>query len=70
MLSAAEGTPLLGPILFGKRLLFLVIFVLITSLLGYQALQMRTEVSSLRMIPTYHAYIKNCIAPMSNRGNL
>jgi uncharacterized protein len=47
--------------LFDNRPLVLAIFMIITVFLGYKALQLRPEASFLRMIPTYHPYIKNYI---------
>ena len=54
--------PFLERLIFGRRPLFLLIFALLTVFLGYHAMQLKPEASFLRMIPTYHPYIKNYIA--------
>ncbi len=56
------GAPFIESILFSRRPLLLTIFFILTLLLGYQTLQLKPEASFLRMIPTYHPYIKNYIA--------
>jgi predicted RND superfamily exporter protein len=48
-------------LIFGKRPAFLLLFALLTVFFGYHAAQLRPEASFLRMIPTYHPYIKNYI---------
>ena len=48
--------------LFEKRLLILVIFSALAVFLGFHMFKLRPEASFLRMIPTYHPYIKNYIA--------
>jgi len=58
-LCTADRGCLLERLLFGYRKTFLVIFALITVVLGYFMLQLRPEASFLRMIPTYHPFIKN-----------
>ncbi len=45
--------------LFHHRALFLLLFAVLTLVLGYQMIQLRPEASFLRMIPTYHPYIQN-----------
>ncbi|MCG2750365.1 MAG: MMPL family transporter [Desulfobacteraceae bacterium] len=54
-------------LLFGRRALFLTLFIAITLVLGYFMLQLRPEASFLRMIPSYHPFIKNYI---DNQVNL
>ena len=61
MACIAEAPPFMERLIFGQRPLFLLIFVLITLVLGYHALKLRPEASFLRMIPTYHPYIQNYI---------
>ncbi len=60
--SYLNDAPFMERFLFAKRRVFLAVFVIITLFLGYHMLQMRPEASFLRMIPTYHPYIKNYIA--------
>ncbi|MGV8050779.1 MAG: RND family transporter [Anaerolineaceae bacterium] len=48
--------------LFGNRPIFLLLFTIITIFFAYNALQLKPEASFLRMLPTYHPYIKNYIA--------
>jgi len=56
------GGSMMERLLFNRRPLVLVIFALLTLFFGYQALELRPEASFLRMIPTYHPYIKNYLA--------
>jgi predicted RND superfamily exporter protein len=56
-----KDAPFLERLIFGRRPMFLLIFALLTVFLGYHAMQLRPEASFLRMIPTYHPYIKNFI---------
>ncbi|MBU0995209.1 MAG: MMPL family transporter [Proteobacteria bacterium] len=62
-----NGAPFMERLLFSRRAVFLTIFIIVTLFLGYQMFQMKPEASYLRMIPTYHPYIKNFLA---NRVNL
>ena len=54
--------PFMERLLFSRRPVFLAIFIMITLFLGYQMFQMKPQASYLRMIPTYHPYIKNFLA--------
>jgi uncharacterized protein len=60
--SYLDDAPLMERILFAKRPVFMAAFLIITLFLGYHMMQMRPEASFLRMIPTYHPYIKNYLA--------
>ncbi len=62
-----NGAPFMERLLFSRRGVFLTIFIMFTLFFGYQMLQMKPEASYLRMIPTYHSYIKNFLA---NRDSL
>ena len=57
-----DGAPFMERLLFSRRPVFLTLFILMTLFLGYQMSQMKPEASFLRMIPTYHPYIKNYLA--------
>ncbi len=57
-----NGAPFMERLLFSKRAVFLTIFTMLTLFFGYQMLKMKPEASYLRMIPTYHSYIKNFLA--------
>jgi uncharacterized protein len=57
-----DGAPFIERVMFANRELIIAVSILVTIFLGYQMLQMRPEGSFLRMIPTYHPYIKNYIA--------
>ena len=57
-----DNAPFMERLLFSRRPVFLAIFILLTIFLGYQVSQMKPEASFLRMIPTYHPYIKNYLA--------
>ena len=50
---------LIERMLFGSRPLWLVIFALITLVLGYNASQVRPEASFVKMIPANHEFIQN-----------
>ena len=56
-----DDAPFMERMLFANRPLFLGVFIAITLFLGYHMLKMKPEASFLRMIPTYHPYIKNYI---------
>lgn len=53
------GEAFIARILFGKRGIIVSLFVLITLLLGTQALQIKPDASFEKMIPTFHPYIEN-----------
>ncbi|MBI5443149.1 MAG: RND family transporter [Deltaproteobacteria bacterium] len=57
--SERGAVAFLSRILFGYRGLVLASFAVLTVFFGWQAAQVRPETSFLRMIPTYHPYIKN-----------
>ncbi len=59
--SYESDAPFMERMLFANRPLFLGVFVIITIFFGYHMFQMKPEASFLRMIPTYHPYIKNYI---------
>jgi uncharacterized protein len=54
-----DTPPLMERFVFGNRLPILIGFLIVTIFLGYQAFQLRPDASFLKMIPTYHPYIKN-----------
>ena len=71
--SYLDDAPFMERFLFAKRPLLMAVFIIITLILGYFMMQMRPEASFLRMIPTYHPYIKNYIAhqdDLKGLGNL
>lgn len=45
--------------LFHRRLLLLILFGLVTIVLGWQATQIRPDASFVKMIPTSHPYVEN-----------
>ncbi len=59
--SYLDDAPFMERMLFAKRPAVLAVFFIITIFFGYQMVQMKPEASFLRMIPTYHPYIKNYI---------
>ena len=80
--SSGLISALLGPIklseqiiervLFHKRLPVLLIFVLMTLWLGFQAVQIRPDASFVKMIPTSHPYVENYLKyrdDLSGLGN-
>jgi len=62
--------PFIEKLLFAHRPLVLGLFMLLTLVFGYHMLQLKPEASFLRMIPTYHPYIKNYIAHQDNLKGL
>jgi predicted RND superfamily exporter protein len=57
-----DDAPFIEKLIFSNRPLLLGVFIIITIFLGYHMIQMKPEASYLRMIPTYHPYIKNYMA--------
>jgi predicted RND superfamily exporter protein len=51
--------PLLERLLFGNRVLILVLFAIFTAIMGFQASKLTMGASFEKMIPTYHPYIQN-----------
>ena len=60
--SYLNGAPFFERVMFANRGLIIVASIILTLFLGNQMMQMKPEASFLRMIPTYHPYIKNYIA--------
>ena len=60
--SYLDDAPFMERMLFAKRPVVLAVFVVLTLFFGYHMMKMKPEASFLRMIPTYHPYIKNYIA--------
>ncbi|NVK44014.1 MAG: RND family transporter [Oceanospirillaceae bacterium] len=60
--SRDAGAPLIERLLFGRRPLFLVLFLAVTLALGFQALHLKPEASFEKMIPTQHPYIVTYLA--------
>jgi hypothetical protein len=54
-----DKAPLLERILFGNRLLVLVVFAIFTAIMGLQASKLTMGASFEKMIPTYHPYVQN-----------
>ena len=54
-----ETAPFMERFLFLNRLPILILLLLITIFLGYQASKLRMQASFEKMIPTYHPYIAN-----------
>ena len=64
--------PLLERLIFGVRPAVLILFALLTVLLGFQASKLRPAASFEKMIPTYHPYIANFLEnkkDLSSLGN-
>ena len=57
-----DDAPFIERVMFANRGLIITAAILLTLFFGYQMLQMKPEASFLRMIPTYHPYIKNYLA--------
>ncbi|HEY9034975.1 MAG TPA: MMPL family transporter [Pseudomonadales bacterium] len=55
-------------LIFNNRPVLLVLFVLATLFLGFQASKIRPDTSFLKMIPTNHPFIQNMIANLDDIG--
>ncbi|RVU29993.1 efflux RND transporter permease subunit [Neptunomonas marina] len=63
---------LIERVLFHRRITFLLLFLVITLALGYQAIQIRPDASFVKMIPTNHPYVQNYLRhrdDLSGLGN-
>ena len=58
-LVTPEAEPFLERLFFGNRAIFLVLLLLATVFLGYNATQVGLDSSSEKYIPLEHQYIKN-----------
>ncbi|GGD09680.1 efflux RND transporter permease subunit [Halopseudomonas salina] len=65
-----ETAPFVERLIFKNRLVVLLIFAIVTVLLGYQAAQVRPETSFEKMIPLEHPYIVNMIEHQNDLANL
>jgi predicted RND superfamily exporter protein len=57
-----RAEPIVEKLLFGYRPFWLVLFLLVTVWLGYQASRIQPDASFEKMIPTSHPYIENFLA--------
>jgi predicted RND superfamily exporter protein len=69
-LSEHEHPPLAERILFENRVAVIMVFVLMTLLLGWQALQIEPDASFEKMIPTSHPYIQNYLDNKADLASL
>lgn len=67
---AEAKAPWLERLLFGNRLLVLVIFAVFTAIMGVQASKLTMGSSFEKMIPTYHEYIQNYFKHKENLKGL
>ncbi|MBL4609974.1 MAG: RND family transporter [Pseudomonas sp.] len=65
-----ETAPFVERLIFKNRLVVLLIFAIVTVLLGYQAAQVRPETSFEKMIPLEHPYIVNMLEHQNDLANL
>lgn len=65
-----ETAPFVERLIFKNRLVVLLIFAMVTVLLGYQAAQVRPETSFEKMIPLEHPYIVNMLEHQNDLANL
>ena len=65
-----ETAPFIERLIFNNRMIVLLIFALITALLGYQAAQVKPDTSFEKMIPLKHPYIVNMIEHQNDLANL
>jgi predicted RND superfamily exporter protein len=66
-ITTPKAEPFLERMILNNRALIILVFVLLTGFLGYQASQIRPDASFERLIPLKHEFIKNM---MENRDDL
>ncbi|MDH3990106.1 MAG: RND family transporter, partial [Gammaproteobacteria bacterium] len=69
-LSENEHPPLAERILFENRITVIILFVLMTLFLGWQAIQIEPDASFEKMIPTSHPYIQNYLDNKADLASL
>ena len=69
-LSEHQQPPLAERILFENRIAVIMVFVLMTVLLGWQAAQIEPDASFEKMIPTSHPYIQNYLDNKADLASL
>ncbi len=62
--------PLLEHVVFSHRVLIMVLFLIVSLVLGYQASKIRPDASLERMIPLEHPYVINFLENRSDLENL
>ncbi|PCD01244.1 efflux RND transporter permease subunit [Halopseudomonas pelagia] len=65
-----QSAPLIERLIFNNRMIVLLIFAVITALLGYQAAQVKPDTSFEKMIPLKHPYIVNMMEHQNDLANL
>ncbi|MFC6672028.1 efflux RND transporter permease subunit [Marinobacterium aestuariivivens] len=68
--SNDDRGPLLERLFFGSRPLFLLLFLAVTLVLGYQASRLKPEASFEKMIPSQHPYIANYLSHRDDLAGL
>ncbi len=63
----SDAEPVLERLIFGNRVVLIIICALVTLFLGYQASHIRPDASFEKMVPTSHPYIANFL---KNRDDL
>lgn len=69
-LSAKLAEPFLEKLVFKNRMVVLVLFLLVTAFLTFQAIKIKPDASLERMIPLNHPYIVNFLEHKSDLENL
>ena len=69
-LSAKLAEPFLEKLVFKNRIIVLVLFLLVTAFLTFQATKVKPDASLERMIPLNHPYIINFLEHKSDLENL
>jgi len=67
---AEVSVPLVERIVFSNRLLLIIIFMVTTLALGYQAAKLKPDASFLKMIPTGHPYVQNFLSNIEHLSGL
>jgi len=69
-LADHERPPLAERVLFENRISVIIIFILLTAILGWQALHIEPDASFEKMIPTSHPYIQNYLDNKADLASL
>ncbi len=65
-----QTAPFIERLIFNNRMIVLLIFAVITALLGYQSAQVKPDTSFEKMIPLKHPYIVNMMEHQDDLANL
>lgn len=69
-MTTPKAEPLLERLIFNNRAIILIVFLILTIFLGYNAVKIQPDASFERMIPLKHPYIVNMIEHRDDLENL